>query len=201
MIVEGIVTTVDGRGEVNIAPMGMTLGPDLDFAKFELRPYPSSTTFRNMRSQGAGVFHVTDDVLLLAQTAIGLTPTPAPRLAQAERIAGWVLLDCCRFYEFRVLGLDDSAARARVDVETLREGRLRDFLGFNRARHAVLEAAILATRTAFLPRQDILRDLEWLAVPVEKTGGAVERAAFDLLRDHVTRNAGVGPIVDGAGVP
>ena len=34
------------------------------------------------------------------------------------------------------------------------EGRLRDFFGFNRAKHAVVEAAILATRIAFLSGAD-----------------------------------------------
>ena len=30
------------------------------------------------------------------------------------------------------------------------QGRLRDFFGFNRAKHAVIEAAILATRLSLL---------------------------------------------------
>ena len=51
--------------------------------------------------------------------------------------------------------------------------------------HAVVEAAILATRTAFLPREQILADYDKLAVLVEKTGGEREREAFALLRQHV----------------
>jgi uncharacterized protein len=61
----------------------------------------------------------------------------------------------------------------------------REFLGFNRARHAVLEAAILATRTRFLPPDEILGEYGRLAVIVEKTAGPNEHAAFDLLRDYV----------------
>ena len=59
---------------------------------------------------------------------------------------------------------------------------LREFFGFNRAKHAVVEAAILATRTAFLPREQIMAEYERLAVLVEKTGGERETEAFAFLR-------------------
>ena len=81
--------------------------------------------------------------------------------------------------------LDDQAERTRILVETVASGRFREFLGFNRARHAIVEAAILATRTAFLPRAEILAEFEKLAVIVAKTGGPAEDAAFRLLREHV----------------
>jgi hypothetical protein len=187
VILEGIVTTVSQEGGLNIAPMGPSLPPDLSIRRFELRPYRTSTTYANLKVRGEGVFHVTDDVLLLAQTAIGAPVAPEPRLRRARLVDGWVLADSCRYYEFRVVEFDDVAERARITVETLREERLRDFLGFNRARHAVVEAAILATRTALLPRSEILADLERLAVIVAKTGGTAEETAFRLLHDYVLR--------------
>jgi hypothetical protein len=66
----------------------------------------------------------------------------------------------------------------------------RYFLGFNRAKHAVVEAAILATRIAILPLAEIEAELKKLAVIVAKTGGKQEHAAFELLQEHV-RHAGV----------
>ena len=68
------------------------------------------------------------------------------------------LLEACRYYEFRVAELDDREERTTIVAETAAQGRLRDFFGFNRARHAVLEAAILATRTEFLPLDEMLAD-------------------------------------------
>ena len=62
---------------------------------------------------------------------------------------------------------------------------VRDFFGFNRAKHAVIEAAILATRTDFLAASHIQAEFERLAVPVEKTGGHQERGAFEILRQFV----------------
>jgi uncharacterized protein len=64
---------------------------------------------------------------------------------------------------------------------------IRDFYGFNRAKHAVLEAAILATRVHLLAADEIRREFERLRVPVEKTAGPREREAFAFLQDYVSQ--------------
>jgi uncharacterized protein len=184
MILEGIVTTLSAEGIVNIAPMGPQVGPDLD--RFVLRPFRTAQTYRNLKGHPEGVLHVSDDVLLLAQAALGRFET-TPVLFPATCIRGQVLQDCCHYYEFRVRSLDDREERARIELEVLHTGRLRDFFGFNRAKHAVVEAAILATRTDFLPLDDIDADYRRLAILVEKTGGDQEHRAFALLCEHVAR--------------
>jgi hypothetical protein len=187
MILEGIVTTVSPDGALNVAPMGPHVGPGME--RFVLRPFPTSQTFRNLKARGEGVLHVTDDVLLLARAALGPV-VPAPPVFPAERVRGSVLRDACRYYEFRVRGLDESEPRVRIEAEVVHAGRLRDFFGFNRAKHAVVEAAILATRTDFLPLDEIEAEYRKLAVIVAKTGGEQEQQAFALVRDHVQRVAG-----------
>jgi hypothetical protein len=189
MILEGIVTTLSQEGALNVAPMGPWIDPDLSMARFVLRPFTTSTTYHNLKARGEGVFHVTDDVLLLAQTAIGADPLPAPTTRAADLISGQVLVDACRYYEFRVVELDDREERTAIVVETVAQGRLREFFGFNRAKHAVVEAAILATRADWLPMDEMLLDFGKLAVLVDKTGGPRERAAFTLLHRHVRETA------------
>jgi hypothetical protein len=184
MILEGIVTTVEPDGAVNIAPMGPLVTPAMD--RIVLRPYRTAQTYRNLKAHGEGVLHVTDDVLLLAQTAIGRV-VPPPEMFAAAHVRGFVLAGACRYYEFRIRSVDDRAERTTLEADVLHSGRLRDFFGFNRAKHAVVEAAILATRTAFLPPAEIEAEYRKLAVLVEKTGGDQERAAFALLRDHVAQ--------------
>lgn len=181
MILEGIVTTISPDGAVNIAPMGPHV--DSTMERFVLRPFPTSQTFRNLKAHGEGVFHVTDDVLLLAKAAIGPVD-PTPEMIPATKVRGLVLADACRYYEFRVLAMDETEPRIRIEAETLQVGRLRDFFGFNRAKHAVVEAAILATRTGFLPREQIETDFVRLAVIVEKTGGEQEKNALSHLQRH-----------------
>jgi hypothetical protein len=182
MILEGIVTTISAAGDVNIAPMGPRV--DADMQRFQLRPFNTAQTYRNLGTHGEGVLHVTDDVLLLARAALGkLDITPA--LMPARKVRGLVLADACRFYEFRVLGIDDHAERVSIDVEVVYRETLRDFYGFNRAKHAVVEAAILATRTDFLPLDEIEAEYRKLAVIVQKTGGVQEMEAFAFLQQHV----------------
>jgi hypothetical protein len=192
MILEGIVTTVNANpsgapaGEVNVAPMGPRLDPlppGAELRRFTLRPFRTARTYANLKAHGEGVLHVVDDVLLLARAAVGsLEPPP---LVPATRVRGWVLADACRYYEFRITGCDESGERATFEAEVVHAGRLRDFFGFNRAKHAVVEAAILATRTALLPLEEIEAEYRKLAVLVEKTGGPREREAFAFLQRYV----------------
>ena len=191
MILEGVVTTVAADGAVNVAPMGPHVEGET-FDRFLLKPFRTAQTYRNLKAHGEGVLHVTDDVLLLARAAVGALPSPPP-LFPAERVRGWVLRDACRWFEFRVTRCDDAAERVTLEAEVVHAGRLRDFFGFNRAKHAVVEAAILATRTDFLPLDEIEAEYRKLAVIVDKTGGEQEHEAFRFLSDYVAEAIGQRP--------
>ncbi len=130
--------------------------------------------------------HVTDDVLLLAQAAIGPVEPPPP-MVRASRVNGWVLQDACRYHEFKVASIDESEERVRIEAGVVHTGRLRDFFGFNRAKHAVVEAAILATRVHILPWTEIEAEFRKLEVIVGKTGGDREKKAFRFLNEYVLK--------------
>ena len=70
----------------------------------------------------------------------------------------------------------------------MHRGVRREFIGFNRACHAVLEAAIYATRLHLLERAFLESEMARLQVIVDKTAGDREREAMALLAEHV-RNA------------
>ena len=178
MIVEGLVTSLDRDGRLNVAPMGPIVSGD--FEALVLRPFQPSTTFDNLNATRCGVFHVVDRVEVIAAAAIGQLVVQ-PDHEPARAIVGHVLLDCCRWFEFTVDSVDASAARSVMPATIVHRGERRPFLGFNRARHAVLEAAILATRVHLLSQAVIDATLEMLAAPIHKTGEAEELAAFELL--------------------
>lgn len=182
LIIEGIVTTLGPAGETNIAPMGPIVSDD--FSRLVLRPFRTSATFANLRERGAGVFHVTDDVELLARSAVDRLER-LPALRPASRVAGQVLADACRWFEFRVIRSEERDERTRFECEVVASGRGRDFLGFNRASHAVLEAAILATRLHLLAPEEVDAELRRLSVIVDKTAGTAQRRAFEFLRQYV----------------
>jgi hypothetical protein len=187
LVLEGLVSTIDSDGGPHLAPMGPHV-PAADFECFTLRPFPTSQTYRNLLARGEGVLHVTDDVLLLAKAALGPVEPP-PAWEPAGHVRGWVLADCCRFYEFRVTAIDDAEQRVRIEANVVNAGRRRDFFGFNRAKHAVLEAAVLATRTGLLPHAEIAAEYRRLAVIVQKTGGPTELEAMALLQAHAEKSA------------
>lgn len=182
MILEGIVTTTDQDGRPNISPMGPLV--DEQMTQFVLRPYQTSRTYRNLKHLGHGVLHVTDDVDLIARAAINRLEV-TPKLVRAKKVSGFILADACRWYEFDVTSLDDSAQRTTIACRVVGRGRIRDFFGFNRAKHAVVEAAILATRVGILPGDQIRDEFKRLSIPVEKTAGRQERCAFAMLQQHV----------------
>ena len=178
MILEGLVTTRDQDGSPHLAPMGPRVSPD--FSHLTLRPFPTSQTCRNLLRDRQGVFHVTDNALLLARAAIGEFES-FPQIRAAEKVTGYVLSDSCRHYEFVIASADESGERVSLEAEVVRAGRSRDFFGFNRAKHAVVEAAILATRLHLLPLAEIASDFRKLRVIVDKTGGPDEREAMTIL--------------------
>ena len=182
MIVEGIVTTLNRDDELNVAPMGPIV--DEKLTTFVFRPFTSSTTYRNLKERPCGVFHIVDDVLLIAEAALDRLET-IPSTVMAEKIVGRVLTECCRWYEFEVASIDDSSERTTIKTIVVHTGRLRDMFGFNRAKHAVLEATILATRLHLVPENEVRRQLDALASPVEKTAGPQEKGAFALVTKYV----------------
>ena len=67
------------------------------------------------------------------------------------------------------------------------KGWRRDFLGFNRARSAVIEAAILATRLHLHDPVTVAEALDRYEVIVKKTGDEAEKTAFERIREFVRR--------------
>ncbi len=168
---------------MHLAPMGPRVAAD--WSRFVLRPFPTSETYRNLKVHGEGVVHVTDDVLVLAKAAVG--QAGPQRSFRAARVSGFVLADACRYYEFVVRSIDDSGERVHIEAEVLHRGHLHDFFGLNRAKHAVVEAAILATRLHLIPIAEVRADFAKLRVLVEKTGGPPEHEAFQFLEHYIER--------------
>jgi hypothetical protein len=171
-IIETVVTTVNPDGSVNCGAMGVEWGS----ARIVIKPYRGTRTLRNLRATGAAVVNVTDDILLFSQAALG---DPHPPTRPASGIEGAVLADVCSWREVRVEAIDDGEPRARVGTVVVGGGTGREFLGLNRARHAVLEASILASRARLLEAGDIRAELRRLQVLVDKTAGPREREAME----------------------
>ena len=185
MIVETVTTTINPDGTVNCAAMGVEWGDEA----IVIKPYRATRTLRNLERTRAAVVNLTDDILLFTRAALD---DPHPPTRPADVVDGAVLVDACSWREVAVEDIDAGGPRARVVARVMGRGVGREFIGFNRACHAVLEASILASRVRRLPAEEIRAELERLAVLVDKTAGPRERAAMGFVGARVRAAVGDG---------
>jgi hypothetical protein len=188
MIIETIVTTMDANGAVNIAPMGVewTGGDEPPV----LKPFLETATYRNIVATRIAVVNLIDDVRVFARAAISNPDYP---VVPAVSVHGVVLEAACSWRELAVRTIDSSPPRSRIETDVVHRGFRREFIGFSRARHAVLETAIYATRVHMLAPDFLEAELVRLQVIVDKTAGPAEHEAMALLSDYI-RSA---PVHDG----
>lgn len=180
MIIEGLLSTLRQDGGPHVAPMGPVVDEALE--SWLLRPFQSSTTFERLRADPRCIFHVMDDVLPIAQAALGL---PVELTYTHHTAGGWIVDAACHWLELEVVDWKLDSLRSEARAVVVSRGFLRPFWGWNRAKHAVLEATILATRLHLADRAAIQEDLARLSVAVEKTAGPRERLAWELVNDYI----------------
>jgi hypothetical protein len=177
-IVETVVTTMNPDASVNCGAMGVEWSED----EIVIKPFRRTRTLRNLVAERAAVVHLTDDIGLFVESALG---DPHPQTRPALSVRGAVVSDACSWREVRVCEIDTDEVRARIVTAVVARGFGREFLGFNRARGAVLEASILASRFHLLSPTLVQREFDRLQVIVDKTAGPRELAAMDFVRRYV----------------
>lgn len=180
MIIETIFSTMDEAGRPNFAPMGLVWGEEA----MTVRPFRDTTTYRNLLETGCGVANLTDNVLSFAQTALSDVQLPH---FPARHVRGVVLEEACAWRELEVANIDEGEERAEIQCRVVGQGRLRDFLGFNRGRCAVIEATILATRLHLHSPTDVRAALRRYDDIVNRTGEEREREAMRYVQDYIAR--------------
>jgi len=180
MILETIFSTLDENGKPNFAPMGIVWGDD----SVIVRPFRTSQTCRNLLSCGHGVANLSDNVLAFVQCALYDEILPS---FPAVKVPGVIFQDACSWLELAVVAIGGSEERAEFRCQVLHRGRQKDFLGFCRARNAVVEAAIMATRLRLHDRNRVVNFLNQYMNVVDKTGSEIEKQAFQLVCKYVEK--------------
>jgi uncharacterized protein len=164
-LIETVVTTTGSEGAVNCAAMGVRWGEH----ELVFWPFDATRTMRNLRFRGEAVVHMTDDVLLFVQSALG---NPRPAMRAASVIAGSVIEEASCWREVVVTEItpsDDGMARSRVRARVV----------------AAVEASIFASRLNWLGGERVWAELARLQELVDKTAGPRERAAMDYVLRYV----------------
>lgn len=178
MIRETILTTVGGDGRVHIAPIGIIADGD----GWIIAPFRPSTTLDNLIAVPFAVANYTDDVRIFAGCLTGRSawPTTASDNVPVPRLAG-----ALAHAELAVVDVTEHEQRPRFHCAVVHRRSHAPFTGFNRAKAAVVEAAILVSRLHLLPREKVEEEIAYLAIAVEKTAGAEEEEAWAWLIEAI----------------
>ena len=182
MIRETIVTTRSLDGVPHIAPMGATVIE----GGYLLQPFRPSRTLDNLATTRIGVVNFTDDVRIFAGCVVGrklnvdvskATYIDCPRLA-----------DALSHDEITVDRVEDHPQRPKFFCKTYHSEGHRRFEGLNRAKAAVLEAAVLVSRLSMLSDEKVDQEMAYLAIAVEKTAGPEELEAWGWMVEAVAEH-------------
>ena len=136
MILEAIVTSIDLNGIVNLAPMGPVVADDFGEQKtperLVLKPFRSSLTYQNLVATGKAVVHVTDDVSLIARTAVGKLSTSeiADLVKQWDDSDWWRLRSCHRWMAVQVEAVSEDQPRVEMTCRVVHSEIEKPFFWF-----------------------------------------------------------------------
>ena len=184
---ETILTTISKVGDVHIAPLGIIEDGD----HWIVAPFRPSTTLANLEANGIAVANYTDDAKIFAGCLTGRRQWPLTAIqgCPVSRLQAALSHDV-----LEVVATEEHEARPRLTCRVVSSAVHRPYKGMNRAKAAVLEAAILASRLHMLPSEKIEDEIAYLKIAVDKTAGDDERQAFDwLLTKIIDHLASVEP--------
>ncbi len=178
MIIEGLVTCDSPTG-----PHVSVLGPvvDEDLQSWLLRPFQTSQIFSLLRESKICTFHVIDDVVPIVRLVLG-EPSGVTTHRSGD---AWIIDQACHWYKLELLEWNLSNQRSEVRARTIAHQVQRPFWGWNRARHALLEAAILVSRAHLVTQAELIASLQPFQLIIDKTAGSRERQAWQWIQERV----------------
>jgi hypothetical protein len=182
-VLETIVTTLNQDGSAHLVPFGLIAEGD-DYVVAPFRPSP---TIDNLARHPMLAAAAPSDIRVLAGCVTGRRDW---RTVPCSRIEGVRLDEAFAHMELEVLAFEDEPTRPRFRCRVVHVETHRPFLGFNRARSAVVEAAILSTRLHLLDHDRIRREMRQLALSVGKTAGPAEAEAWSWIEDKIRAAVG-----------
>lgn len=185
MICETIVTTADRAGAVHIAPLGLIADGD----RWIVAPFRPSRTLDNLREVPFAVASHVDDVRIFAGLLTGRRDWPlAPTSCAVPRLQAAI-----SHWELAVEGVTEDEQRPRFRTRIAAAVSHAPTSGFNRAKAAVIELAILSTRLSMLPREKVSSEVAYLTIAIEKTAGPEEEEAWGWLLEKLRAFYGGDP--------
>ncbi len=178
MIYEVIITTTGEKKTPHVAPMGIVISNNTVI----LKPFKPSLTLDNILLRKTAILNVTTDVRIFAGCVLG---KKNHELVKIEGEEGYGLKNASSRTVLELIKISDDKLRPELFMRKKNCVQISNFLGFNRAQSAVIEAAILVSRLKMLPKDKIINEMKYLKIAVEKTAGPNEKEAWLWLTDSV----------------
>ena len=175
---ETIITTLNKDGSVHISPMGIRK----EDVFYIIAPFKPSTTLANLQRSKQAVINLTDDVRIFAGCLTGRYNWPT---TTTTVISGQRLKNALSHVEVEVDRCEEDEVRPKFFCSVKHEEIHHAFTGLNRAKAAVLEAAILVSRLHMLPAEKIDTEIEYLNIAIDKTAGDEELEAWGWLMERI----------------
>ena len=161
MILETIVSTVNKKRKVNFAPFGIKKKSK----NIIISPYIPSITLQNLRDNNCAVINYVDDASFYVNCILGNKKFKKKR---TQIIDGFFLENSLSYDEVIVKKVIEDSLRPSFICEVVKSVSKKRYDGHNRAKAAIIEACILASRVKLLKKKKILDELNNLSKGVKK---------------------------------
>ena len=176
---ETLVTTKNSDESIKVSPLGVYIDDKI----LELKPFKPSKSLENILRNESGVINYVDDVRIFASCI-----TSKKIQINFKKVSK---IDCSRIEkaishtEFIVKDIKDDNQRPTIICEPINEETHKMFYGFNRAKSAIIELCILASRLGIIEDSKIKREISYLKIAIEKTAGENELEAWNWLIEYI----------------
>ncbi len=178
MIIETIVSTINVNGEVNFSPFGIIKKKNDIF----ISPYIPSKTLLNLESTKQAVINYTDNSSFFVDCIIG---NKNFKKKKCKNFDGFFLEGCSLYEEVVVKKIIKDEIRPTFECRILKTINLKKYEGHNRAKSAIIEACILASRIKLLEKEKIFKELDYLKIAVQKTAGLIEKRSWKKIWKYI----------------
>ena len=178
---ETIVTTKNIDQSIKKSPLGIYIEENT----LKIRPFKPSSSLENILRNGSGVINYIDDVRIFASCIVKKNINI--KFVETNKIDCSRIKNAVSHTEFIVEKVDENKERPTIICKPINEEIHKMYYGFNRAKSAVIELCILASRLGIIDSKKIEDEIKYLEIAINKTAGTNEIEAWSWLIDYINK--------------
>jgi hypothetical protein len=176
---ETIVTTKNSDNTIKMSPLGVYINGD----SFSIKPFKPSLSLENILRNKSGVINYVDDVRIFASCIT--KRNVKVDFVETSKINCSRIKNAVSHTEFIVEEIIEDKLRPTLFCRPVNEEIHKMYYGFNRAKSAVLELCILASRLGIIEDKKIQDEIKYLKIAIDKTAGEHELEAWSWLLNYI----------------